>query len=271
LSELLIPRIFRTTPFMRLSWAAHGLGVATLLVMPTRWTTVCAALIANHVLIAFSGMWPQSRLLGPNIVRLPEPAAGRVALTFDDGPDPEVTPAILDILDSHGAKATFFFIGRRVEAHPALSAEVVARGHAVENHSYSHPHTFAFGGMRSIDNELLRAQDAIERATRTRPRLFRAPAGIRNPWLEPCLVRAGLSLVSWSRRGFDTVSDDAGAVARRLLRRLRAADILLLHDGSAARNAAGRPVVLEALPRVLDELSARGLRSVTLPDALDGP
>jgi peptidoglycan/xylan/chitin deacetylase (PgdA/CDA1 family) len=264
-----VPRTFRSTPFLRLSWAAHGLGAAALVVAPGGWRVVVAALLANHAVIGASGMWPKSRLLGPNLVRLPVSPEAKVALTFDDGPDPQVTPAVLDILDSHRAKATFFSIGRRVEAHPALAAEVLARGHAVENHSYNHPNTFAFGATRSMEREVLGAQDAIERATGRRPRLFRAPAGIRNPWLEPCLAKAGLSLVSWTRRGFDTVSRDAEAVTRRLLRGLRAGDILLLHDGGGARNAAGRPVVLETLPRVLDELASRGLTSGALPALLD--
>jgi peptidoglycan/xylan/chitin deacetylase (PgdA/CDA1 family) len=268
MSDWLVPRIFRSTQFLRLSWAAHGLGAAALVVAPDSWRVVVAGLLANHAVIGFSGMWPQSRLLGPNLFRLPEPPRARVALTFDDGPDPQVTPAVLDILDSHRAKATFFCIGRRVDAHPALAAEILARGHAVENHSYSHPITFAFGATRSMEREVLGAQDAIERATGQRPRFFRAPVGIRNPWLEPCIARAGLSLVSWTRRGFDAVWRDAEAVTRRLLRGLRAGDILLLHDGGVARNAAGRPIVVETLPRVLDALAARGLTSAALPALL---
>jgi peptidoglycan/xylan/chitin deacetylase (PgdA/CDA1 family) len=269
MSDGLIPKIFRSTRFLRFSWAAHGLGAAALVVAPGNWRTVVAALLANHAAIGFAGMWPQSHLLGPNLVRLPEPQKTRVALTFDDGPDPLVTPAVLDILDSHGAKATFFCIGSRVDAHPALAAETLARGHAVENHTYSHPNAFAFGGTRSMEREVLGAQDAIERATGRRPSFFRAPAGIRNPWLEPCIAKAGLSLVSWTRRGFDTVSCEPEAVTRRLLRGLRAGNILLLHDGRGARSAAGRPVVLEALPRVLDALAARGLTSAALPRLLD--
>jgi len=199
------------------------------------------------------------------MVRLPVPADGCVALTFDDGPDPEVTPAVLDCLDHHRAQATFFCIGQRVMAYPDLAAEIVARGHRVENHSHTHGNGFAFGGERRVEREVLQAQDVIERATGRRPRLFRAPAGIRNPLLEPCLVRAGLSLVSWTRRGFDSVSRNPEAVTQRLLHGLAPGDILLLHDGRSARSAAGRWVVLEALPRLLDVLAERGLRSVAVP------
>ena len=201
------------------------------------------------------------------MTRLAEPAAGLVALTFDDGPDPEVTPAVLDLLDRQGARATFFFVGKKVEAHPALAAEVVARGHTVENHSYSHPNTFAFRGPAALEREVLRAQEAIARATGCRPRYFRAPAGIRNLWLEPCLRRSGLALVSWTRRGFDTVTRDAARVASRLALGLRSGDILLLHDGGSARDTSGRPVVLSALPLLLDALARHSLRATSLPGA----
>jgi len=113
-----------------------------------------------------------------------------------------------------------------------------------------------------MQREIEAAQDAIAQATGRRPTLFRAPAGIRNPWLDLVLARTSLSLVSWTRRGFDTVTRDPRRVAGRLIRGLRAGDILLLHDGSSAADTAGRPVVLEALPRVLDALSARQLGCV---------
>jgi len=100
------------------------------------------------------------------------------------------------------------------------------------------------------------------------PRFFRAPAGLRNPFLDPVLVRLKLRLASWTRRGFDTVSADADAVFRRLASPLKVGDILLLHDGHAAHTRAGRPVILEVLPRLLETLSARQLKSVTLRSAL---
>jgi peptidoglycan/xylan/chitin deacetylase (PgdA/CDA1 family) len=104
--------------------------------------------------------------------------------------------------------------------------------------------------------------------TGSAPQFFRAPAGLRNPFLDPVLVRLKLRLASWTRRGFDTVSADADAVMRRLASPLQAGDILLLHDGHAARTRSGRPVILEVLPRLLETLSARQLKSVTLRSAL---
>jgi peptidoglycan/xylan/chitin deacetylase (PgdA/CDA1 family) len=97
---------------------------------------------------------------------------------------------------------------------------------------------------------------------------FRAPAGLRNPFLQPVLGRLDLRLASWTRRGFDTVNGNPHTVFRRLARNLARGDILLLHDGNAAKAASGAPVICEALPRVLDELKTRGLASVVMRSAL---
>jgi peptidoglycan/xylan/chitin deacetylase (PgdA/CDA1 family) len=185
-----------------------------------------------------------------------------VALTFDDGPDPEVTPRVLDLLAERGARATFFCIGRRARAHPEIVAEIVRRGHEVENHTWSHPNSFACYPPGPMRREIVRAQEALAETAGRRPRYFRAPAGIRNPLLDPLLHAQGLTLVSWTRRGFDTVAREPERVARRLLRGLAGGDVLLLHDGSAARDRQGTPVVLEVLPRLLDALEDRGLTGV---------
>ena len=116
--------------------------------------------------------------------------------------------------------------------------------------------------------EIQRAQSAIAESGGGYPSLFRAPAGIQNPLLQSALSDSGLSLVSWTRRGFDTVTRDGARVAKRLTRGLAPGDILLLHDGSSARDRNGRPVVLESLPRVLDDLGRKGLRSDALQTLL---
>jgi peptidoglycan/xylan/chitin deacetylase (PgdA/CDA1 family) len=225
-------------------------------------------MFASHVAIAAAGMWPRSRLLGDNLVRLPaeDGSEPRVALTFDDGPDPEVTPRVLDLLDQAGARATFFCVGKRAAAHRPIVAEVVARGHRVENHSFSHPNTFALLGPRRLGDEIDRTQEILSAISGRRPAYFRAPAGIRSLWLAPLLARRGLALVSWTRRGFDAVDRDARRVSRRLLAGLAPRDILLLHDGSLLPNRARSAIVLEVLPRILDALGAAGLASVALPE-----
>jgi peptidoglycan-N-acetylglucosamine deacetylase len=257
-------------PVVRASVGWHLLALAGALFIPGAAPWALAAVALNHVLITAAGLTPRSSLLGPNITRLPAASAarGEVAITIDDGPDPEVTPQVLDLLDAHGQRATFFCIAERVREHPALAREIVARGHSIQNHTARHRHNFSFLGPRGFHAEIERAQQLLQEVTGQRPVCFRAPAGLRNPFLAPVLHRMDLVLVSWTRRGFDTRERDAATVLARLAKDLSAGDILLLHDGNAARTAGGRPVVLEVLPLLLERLRADGLRAVTLPQAL---
>lgn len=263
------PPRWSPNPLIRAIAGLHGLAAATLIIEPGLWAWVLGTLLAAHFSLAILGMLPQSGLLGPNLTRLPAFSAerGEVALTFDDGPDPLVTPRVLDILDAHGAKASFFCIGERVEAEPALTREILRRGHSVENHSHTHPLSFACSLVGGFAREVGAARDAIEAATGTSPLFFRAPMGLRNPLLDYAMHRAGQRYVSWTRRGFDGVDGNADAVLGRLTRGLRAGDILLLHDGRCARSPGGKPIVIEVLPRLLEILAARGLRAVSLPAA----
>jgi peptidoglycan/xylan/chitin deacetylase (PgdA/CDA1 family) len=251
---------------LRLSVALHVVVAVGLVAVPSWWPWLVAFLVADHVLVVGASLAPRSRLLGPNLSRLSGDPGNRVALTFDDGPDPEVTPAVLDLLKRHGATATFFVVGERVARHPELVAEVARRGHRVENHSFGHPIGFWFLPPQTLVAQLDRAQLAVRAACGRRPVYFRAPAGIRPPWIAPFLARRGLQLVSWTRRGLDTVTRDPKRVAARLLAGLRAGDILLLHDHGSALDRDGRPVVLGALERVLAGVTAAGLRGVALPE-----
>ena len=228
------------------------------------------AVLANHALLTAAGLWPRSTWLGPNVTRLPAAAAARggLAITIDDGPDPEVTPQVLDLLAAAGARATFFCIGQRVREHPALVRRIVAAGHSVQNHSLHHRHHFSLSGPKALAREIGDAQAVLADVTGVWPHCFRAPAGLRNPLLDPVLHHLGLHLVSWTRRGYDTREADAERVGARLLRGLAAGDILLLHDGHARRSARGQPVLLQMLPGLLQRLRQQGLHTVTLGDAL---
>lgn len=262
---------WRPNGVIRASAGLHAAALAGAAAGPELWPWALGALAANHALLLAAGMLPRAGLLGPNLTHLPAAAAarGEVALTLDDGPDPEVTPRVLDMLARAGAPATFFCIGERAARHPGLLRAMVAAGHAVENHSLRHRHNFALLGPRGYLAEIGAAQDALAALAGSAPRFFRAPAGLRNPFLDYALARLDLALVSWTRRGFDTASTDAAGVHARLSRGLAAGDILLLHDGHAARTRTGVPVVLEVLPRLLATLQAEGLRPVTLRAALD--
>lgn len=261
---------WQPTLLIRASIALHGLALVAVIAEPAQWRWALGAVVINHLLLTAVGLWPRSNGLGPNWTRLPAAAAARqeIALTIDDGPDPLVTPQVLDMLDRHAAHATFFCVGEKAERYPDVCREIVRRGHAVENHSQHHRHTFSLLGPRGYLRELQAAQSTLSQITGQRPVFFRAPAGLRNPFLEPVLARLGLTLASWSARGFDTRIGDAERVKHALLRGLRPGAILLLHDGNAARSPRGIPIILEVLPAVLESVAAAGLRCVRLRDAL---
>lgn len=258
---------WRATPLLRISIALHVGIVFALFFWPQRWLPALAILMLNHALLAASGLWPKSSLLGTNIVRLPGHRA-ELALTIDDGPDPEITPLVLSVLAQKNIKATFFCIAEKVAQHPELVKKMTLAGHRIENHSMRHKHYFSLMGWLGIKKELLAAQQTIARISGRTPQFFRAPAGLRNPLLDPLLHQQDLQLVSWTRRGFDTCVGDARRVLDRLLNNLEAGDILLLHDGHAARDKNGRAVILDVLPVLIDEAEQRGLHFVTLEEGL---
>ena len=262
---------WRPAPLVAGSMGLHGFAILGLFLGPEAWPWSVGAVLANHAVLTVFVMWPRSTVLGPNVTCLPEAACarGEIALTFDDGPDAEVTPRVLDLLEAHGARATFFCIAEKAAGHPEVLREIVRRGHAVENHSSGHQLTFAMLGMGGIRKEIGAAQRTLAELAGHAPRFFRSPAGFRSPLLDPVLHAMGLRLVSWTRRGYDTRRSDVDFVAERLVTGLAAGDILLLHDGHSARTAAGAPVVLEVLPRLLDAAQRQGLRPVTLSQAID--
>src|SRR4051812_45196681 len=217
-------RSWRPAPAIRASVAFHVSALAAFAFEPVSWPYLGAALAANHAMLAIAGMWPRSALLGPNITRLPQHAIERreIALTFDDGPNPSVTPRVLDVLDCYNVKASFFCVGERAGAHPALLRDIAGRGHSIENHTHTHPSAFAAYGISRLRREIESAQYTIASICGRAPAFFRAPIGIRNPLLDPVLAKLGLNYVSWTRRGFDTVHPDAAAVCERLGQNLSA-------------------------------------------------
>ncbi len=256
------PARWKAPPLVHTTLGLHALAGIGLFTPVWPWSL--GALAANHAVLAATGLWPRSTWLGANLTHLPRQRA-EVAITIDDGPDPHVTPAVLDLLDELQAQATFFCIGAHAQRHPALAREIVRRGHALGNHSQHHRHHFSLMGPAQLRREIGAAQATLEDITGVCPRFFRAPAGLRNLFLDPVLHELGLRLASWTRRGFDTRTGDAGLVLRRLTRHLGAGDILLLHDHHAALSPAGRPVLLEVLPPLLATLRAQGLQPVRLP------
>ena len=258
------------SPALKASVAVHAAATMAALAEPATWPWALGAVMANHGVLTLAGLLPRSRLLGPNLTRLPAPSQARreVALTIDDGPDPGVTPGVLDLLDAAGVRASFFCIGRRARAAPALCREIVARGHRVENHGYSHSHAFSLFGPARMRADILAAQNTLADITGQAPLFFRPTAGLRNPFLDPLLVELNLRLASWTRRPYDTVNGEPQRVLQRLTHGLGAGDILLMHDGHAARTPDGEPVILATLPALLQSLTSLRLRPVTLKEAI---
>jgi peptidoglycan/xylan/chitin deacetylase (PgdA/CDA1 family) len=194
--------------------------------------------------------------------RGPRGASG-VALTFDDGPSPEHTPRVLDLLEKAGVKATFFVIGAKAEKWPNLIRTIVARGHAVGIHSYAHDRLLALRAPAMVAADLTRAVNVLHDLVGTRPTLFRPPVGISSPRIARALARLDLTVIGWSARGLDGRKEASPSkVAARVVRHLRDGAIVLLHD--SAEHDDFCPASLEALPLILDAMRRRSLRGVRL-------
>ena len=218
------------------------------------WRIGILALIATHVPFWWGTLWPQSRLFCPVLTRLPITQRA-VWLTIDDGPSTQ-TLAMLDLLDRHDAKATFFVVGERAAAQPELVREIVRRGHGLGNHSATHPARWFWAlPPRRIREEIERTQDILARITGTSPRWFRAVVGMSNPFVASALKRAGLTRVAWSARGFDGVVADPARVLAAVQRKLAPGAIVLMHEGAShGRN-------LDAMALLLQRLNALGYRT----------
>jgi peptidoglycan/xylan/chitin deacetylase (PgdA/CDA1 family) len=221
------------------------------------------AALAAYVALILCGVFVlRWQLFVDAVVRGPQGAQG-VALTFDDGPDPVSTPRILDVLAKHGAKATFFVVGRKVDEHPEVVRAILAQGHAVGLHSYAHDRLFALRGERRVREDLARGIAALEKVTGERPLLFRPPIGHTNPILARVADSLDLTVVGWSvgaRDGLASAKMDD--VVARVRAGLRDGAIVLMHD--AAERGEREPVAVSALPLVLDAIAAMGLDVVPL-------
>jgi peptidoglycan/xylan/chitin deacetylase (PgdA/CDA1 family) len=206
------------------------------------------------------------RMFVDAVVRGPRGARG-VSLTFDDGPHPIWTRRVLDILDEHRAKATFFVIGRKAEQHPEIIQDILDRGHAVGVHSYAHDRLFALRSGAMVRNDVCLAIDVIERLTGARPRLFRPPMGHTNPAIARVLDSLDLVTVGWTVRGGDACARATPrGVISRVRRGLRDGVVIALHD--ARERDVGEPVILRALPAILDAIEAAHLEVTTLREWL---
>ena len=215
--------------------------------------------------LAAHGTWYRnSAVFGPVLSHLPEDDLV-ASITFDDGPNPEATPRILDVLKRKGVQATFFVLGRHADRWPELVERMADEGHQLGNHGYSHRKLHR-RTPSYVRDDLTRGADAIERASGVRPRHFRAPHGFRNPWVTPIARSLGERTIGWSLGVWDSARPGADEIVRRTLDGMRAGSILLLHDGDGYDASGDRTQTAEAVPRLIDGLRARGFRFVTLPN-----
>lgn len=204
-----------------------------------------------------------SPIFGRVIGRLPtfEP---HVALTFDDGPNPNATPAILDCLARYNVKATFFLLGQHVRRWPDLARRVRDDGHAIGNHGFFH-RKLHLRGPKYVREDVTRGMTEIEQATGARPAFFRAPHGFRSPWVSAIARSVGEQTVGWTAGVWDTDRPGAAEIARRTIAACEPGAILLLHDGDGYDPLGDRMQTAESLPAIIEGARARGYTFVTLP------
>jgi peptidoglycan-N-acetylglucosamine deacetylase len=230
---------------------------------------VSGSAVAAAGTAAWGAVSPWSELYGPTVRRTSSPR--KVALTFDDGPNPAVTPQLLELLDRYSVRATFFVIGKFASACPDLVKEISARGHALGNHTDTHPNLF-FELNAGIRNEIARCQDAVASAVRGEPpHWMRPPYGYRNPLLDGEVRRAGMQVVLWSKICWDwrpqppqRLIERLGSVARRDSAR---GDVVVLHDGDHRAPGADRSHVLAALEHWLPRWRDAGMEFATMDAA----
>ena len=186
-----------------------------------------------------------------------------ISLTFDDGPEPECTSGILEVLKRQGVNATFFLTGTKIEQHPELVKAINLDGHIVGNHTFSHSVWFDFFSTRRMVRELRQTNDLIRLHTGKTPRYFRPPYGVINPMLSRALAVTGLLTVCWNQRSFDTVSGDSSRIMKKLIRNLKPGSIILLHERT--------PFVRDHLEALIRNITEQGFEIKPLPELIQHP
>jgi peptidoglycan-N-acetylglucosamine deacetylase len=229
-------------------------GIERALIVGAIWTLYTITFAAGVTFI-------QMQFFCPAVCRR-APGHSRIALTFDDGPDPRVTPALLDLLARKKVPAAFFCIGKYVTAHPALAARIAAEGHLLANHTYNHKWSTVLMRRTGLTSEIAQTQSAIQQATGITPAHFRPPIGLTNPHYASVLKQMNLTMVGWSVRSLESVFSTANVLRR--IRRARDGGIILLHDRGDSPDR-----LLEIVLTAIHEAQARGLTFERLDRLID--
>ena len=185
---------------------------------------------------------------------------GTLTITFDDGPHPEHTPAILEILKQHNVPATFFMIGKHVDEHPTIAKKVADAGHEIGNHSYNHRNRHGILSTQKVAEEIAQCNGAITKATGVHTHYYRPPFGVTNPNIASAVGHSNVQAIGWDIRSLDTTTSDADALLKRITDRLENGSILLLHDTQL--------VTVAVLPRLLQYCKQQGIPVVSLKESL---
>jgi peptidoglycan-N-acetylglucosamine deacetylase len=201
------------------------------------------------------------------IISRGRPRTPAIAITFDDGPTEPYTSQILDVLRDFKARATFFVLGARAEGAPDVVKRAAREGHEIGNHTWDHA-ALPLRTSPAMRATIRRTSDLVESLTGDRPRVFRAPFGWRNPWLDSAARREGCEPIAWTVGVYDTDHPGAEAIARRAIEGFVDGSILLLHDGRSFDPSPDASQVVAALPHIIGEAQRRGLRLLTVSELL---
>lgn len=247
-----------------MSLGGLGMLARTLLIEPPPLWFALGAMLVYVAFATLGVLVPQLEMYG-DVFWHGARGNSVVALTFDDGPNPRTTRRVLEILAEKGYRATFFVVGRKARLHPEVVREIHEAGHEIGLHGYAHDRLYSLKPPSYVVQDIARTQKAIEEACGALPTLFRPPVGYVSSRTSVGARRASVQLVAWSARGIDGLgSTDAARVVRRIEKKLEGGAIVLLHDASEKDDFV--PASIEALPKLLETLEARGLRPVTVSE-----
>ncbi|MCF6311528.1 MAG: polysaccharide deacetylase family protein [Verrucomicrobiales bacterium] len=221
------------------------------------WKVALLLLLCSHACLLYAQLTPGVQLLGAVVTHFAT-QKNELWLTIDDGPEPDETLQVLDLLDQYDAKATFFVIARKAEKHPEILEQILKRGHQLGNHSLTHPESrFWCLPKSAVKKEVNEASSLLTKLTGTAPLYFRAPVGHKPLALHPILTKAGLPLIGWTARGFDGVLKDSDQIVARISKDIEPGTIVLLHEG--------RDTLVTTLKQLLAQWQRQGYRCVLPP------
>ena len=215
----------------------------------------------------YNTMSPTSQLYGKTFVGLP-PGSRLMALTYDDGPNDPYTLRLMEVLERHGVKATFFLIGQFVQQEPAIARAIANAGHAIGSHTWDHPNLI-FASKAEVRRQLELAQKAIFDATGVEPKLFRPPFGGRRPASLRAVRAFGLDPIMWNVTCYDWKAKSAEEIVAHAERQVRGGDVILLHDGGYHHMGTDRSRTVEASDRILTRYRGEGFKFVTIPQMME--